>query len=138
MTTKTFDPTKPVQTRDGRKARIICTDRKGTEYPIIALVEDEDGEEGDYAFSATGSYWDSGEEMVDDLINIPEREVLYANVYSDDESDTGISQCIWLRRNNAARYPDRLLGVIKVTQENGKIVSVELLPEEPRNDLFVA
>lgn len=34
---KAFDPTKPVQTRDGRKARIICTDAKGV-LPIIALV----------------------------------------------------------------------------------------------------
>ena len=31
-----FDPTKPVQCRNGRKARIICTDAKG-EYSIFAL-----------------------------------------------------------------------------------------------------
>ena len=34
-----FDPTKPVQTRNGRKARIVCTDFKGSR-PILALVED--------------------------------------------------------------------------------------------------
>jgi len=33
-----FDPTKPVQTRDGCKARIICVDRQGTK-PVVALVE---------------------------------------------------------------------------------------------------
>lgn len=30
---------KPVQTRDGRPARIICFDRKNRLYPIIALVD---------------------------------------------------------------------------------------------------
>ena len=40
-----FDPTKPVQTRDGREARIICTDveRKG-DWPIVALIKTSDGE----------------------------------------------------------------------------------------------
>ena len=36
-----FDPSKPVQTRDGRKARIICTDAKRSDTSIVALVEDE-------------------------------------------------------------------------------------------------
>lgn len=35
---------KPVCTRDGRKARIICFDRNW-EYPIVALIECENGEE---------------------------------------------------------------------------------------------
>lgn len=33
---------KPVCTRDGRKARIICFDVKSDNYPILALIEDED------------------------------------------------------------------------------------------------
>ena len=40
---------KPVCTRDGRKARIICFDRrlfyKNVSYPILALVECSDGED---------------------------------------------------------------------------------------------
>ena len=35
---------KPVCTRDGRKARIICFDRNW-EYPIVAVIECENGEE---------------------------------------------------------------------------------------------
>lgn len=31
------DPNKKVVTRDGRNVRIICTDRKGTEYSVVAL-----------------------------------------------------------------------------------------------------
>lgn len=36
---------KPVCTRDGRKARIVCFDRKHRLYPIIALLENEKGNE---------------------------------------------------------------------------------------------
>jgi hypothetical protein len=34
-----IDWNKPLQTRDGRPARVICTDAKGR-YPIVALVDD--------------------------------------------------------------------------------------------------
>jgi len=34
---KQFDPSKPVQTRDGLPARIICTDAK-CDFPIIGLI----------------------------------------------------------------------------------------------------
>ena len=40
----TPDLTKPVQTADGRKARVICTDRGGT-YPVVVLVARDDGAE---------------------------------------------------------------------------------------------
>lgn len=49
---------KPVCTRDGRKARIICFDRKllfkGISYPIIALVEDTAKEETVYGYNEKG------------------------------------------------------------------------------------
>lgn len=35
------DPSKKVVTRDGRSVRIICTDRKHSRYPIVALVENK-------------------------------------------------------------------------------------------------
>lgn len=35
----------PVCTRDGRKARIICFDRKFERYPIIALIDNSNAEE---------------------------------------------------------------------------------------------
>ena len=37
------NPSKKVVTRDGRSARIICTDAKG-KFPIIALVEKDNGQ----------------------------------------------------------------------------------------------
>lgn len=79
-----FDPTKPVQTRDGRKARIICTDRKG-EMPIVALITSEDGTETISDFKLNGSYWCGLKES--DLINIPQRIIstIYIAVWRDGE-----------------------------------------------------
>lgn len=37
------NPNKKLVTRDGRNARIVCTDAKGT-YPILALVEYDNDE----------------------------------------------------------------------------------------------
>ena len=36
------NPSRKVVTRDGRNVRIICTDKRGTNFPIVALVECED------------------------------------------------------------------------------------------------
>ena len=68
----TFDPTKPVQTRDEGKARIICIDRKG-DQPIIALYELRDGSEECGKFSINGKFYGINDrESSYDLINIPE------------------------------------------------------------------
>ena len=82
--TKPFDPTKPVQTRDGRKARIICTDRKHRDGAIIALISYPEGtpHEGE-EFPIT--YYDDGMyrpcPMPLDLVNIPKVTTKISNVY---------------------------------------------------------
>jgi hypothetical protein len=77
-----FDPAKPVQTRDGRKARIICTDSKASpHYPLLALVGKQDGSEIILSFTPGGAYQLGTTGVADDLVNIPEETVLYVNVY---------------------------------------------------------
>lgn len=63
-----FDPAWPHGhvTRDGRKARIICTDAKG-EYPIVALAECADGNELPLWTDANGCCCPS----YSDLLNAP-------------------------------------------------------------------
>ena len=74
-----FDPTKPVQTRDGRPARIVCTDATGV-LPIVALVDDG-GAEIVIRYHPTGRRQDVRAQRDDDLINIPERHVRWFNIY---------------------------------------------------------
>ena len=63
----------PVQTRDGRKARIICWDYKGVnpELEIIAIITEREG------FEETSYHYGDGRSMkgypcVDDLVMVSE------------------------------------------------------------------
>lgn len=69
---------KPVCTRDGRKARIICFDtiNKGN-YPIIALLEDK-GCEAIFYYNKDGKC-NVGTEI--DLMMLPEKKEGWVNVY---------------------------------------------------------
>lgn len=62
----------PVCTRDGRKARIICFDRKEV-CPIIALVEDED-KEIPHSYTRAGSFSPGFESPFDLMMNCEEKE----------------------------------------------------------------
>ena len=90
--TKAFDPTKPVQTRGGCKARILCTDRKHPTYPFVGVIEGETLERV-ICFTEDGLYCE-GQECDDDLINTPPQlvEVFYRNVYDSYLGNTLIGR----------------------------------------------
>lgn len=71
---------KPVCTRDGRKARIICFDKKKDIYPLIALVTDKDGYEIITPYKADGAHPTIPN---DDLMMLPEKKEGWVNVYND-------------------------------------------------------
>jgi len=77
-----LDLNKPVQTRDGRKARIICTDMKRSDYPIVALTDRGDYEVCDL-FTIDGTCSLSAEPHKNNLINVPEKHTVYINMYPD-------------------------------------------------------
>ena len=79
---ETFDPTKPVQRKNGLKARIISTDLKNPHYPIVAAVTGLDGVETVQSYTAEGR-WRREHETHLDLINIKERVTrkVWVNVY---------------------------------------------------------
>ena len=84
------NPERKVVTRDGRNVRIICTDKKGTNFPIVALVECEDKEETCY-YTKKG-YWNScGVVSKIDLFFAPEKHEGWINIYADinDNSHPG-------------------------------------------------
>jgi hypothetical protein len=95
---RTFDPTKPVRTRDGRAARIICTDGKSVQ-PVVALITDYfcATQESVQTFTLEGRWGLSGLGQ-NDLVNIPERihKELWVNVYHN-----GSSYCIRETRDSA-------------------------------------
>jgi len=64
---------KKYKTRNGFNARVICVDCKGTQYPVIALVE-QDNFDVVYSYSEYGFYDVNYEKHDLDLIEIPELE----------------------------------------------------------------
>ena len=83
---------KPVCTRDGRKARIICFDRrlfyKNVSYPILALVESSDGEDDVCGYNEKGKVLiEDGAECKDDLMMLPEKKEGWVNVYQGGKLD---------------------------------------------------
>ena len=73
-----IDFTKPLQTRDGRPVKVLCTD-KISSYPVVVWLED---------IKATASYTLEGvnvigEESNIDLVNVPEQVTVdvWVNIY---------------------------------------------------------
>ena len=75
------NPTRKVITRDGRKARIICTDAKGG-YPVIGLVEIYKGTESALEFSKCGAFY-STEINMNDLFFAPEKHEGWINIFKN-------------------------------------------------------
>lgn len=128
-----FDPTKPVQTRDGRKARIICSDRAGPSgnYPIVALFGDSESLE---TYTADGRSH-SEQTNARDLVNVPERTERFVNVYRP-VNDGFEDRSFWHKDADAAQRgrptgrnanPDRVT-TIQITYEDDKPVAVSLVP----------
>lgn len=75
------NPERKVVTKDGLNARIICTDRKDSKYPIIALIETKLGKEVLHYYTKDGTYYiDNSCDA--DLFFLPEKHNGWINVYS--------------------------------------------------------
>ncbi len=81
----TFDSTLPVQTRDGRKARIICTDWNNEPDRLIVLIELSNGTESQAQTRYPDGTYLSLQETDEDLINIPEKR--WIGVFRGDDGE---------------------------------------------------
>lgn len=80
------DPSKKVVTRDGRSVRIICTDRKHSRYPIVALVENKltEGENSVY-YTKEGKFFNNVLADID-LVFVSEKKEGWINLYRTETS----------------------------------------------------
>lgn len=127
----TFDPTKPVQTRNGKKARILATNRISNEFPIVALVTESPDREAVRVFSSEGRYVDKFDSGLD-LVNIPERTELFVNVYNKGQGRAHIGAVYRLLEaaRAASIYPDYdHKGTIRLVYEDDKLISVGLVSD---------
>lgn len=113
------NPSRQVVTRDGRKVRIICTDRKG-DTPIIALVYNaNEGQEYGYAFYSDGKYFIDKDDEID-LFFAPEKHEgwIIINKWPDGERDTnGIIYDTELDVPNMSPVGGKRVATIKIEWE---------------------
>lgn len=76
------NPARQVVTRDGRPARIICTNAK-RKYHVIALVESNDMEMT-YDYNEEGKFLDDKEDNRD-LFFVSEKRTCWVNVYMEKD-----------------------------------------------------
>ena len=100
---------KPVCTRDGRKARIICFDAKG-DQPIIALVEAKGNK--DALIEEVERYFINGHSVFEvretnnDLMMLPEKKEGWVNIYND--GGTYYSKYIYKTEKEATGQADTI------------------------------
>ena len=89
---------KPVCTRDGYKARIICFDAKGMHQPIVALVTQDNGVEYIETYYSNGRFNDDiNSQSGGDLMMLPEKKegwiLLRKEGYTFDNEEVAKKNC---------------------------------------------
>lgn len=87
------NPDRKVITRDGKPARIICTDFKNGDYPIIAAILSQNTEVLS-TYTKEGSYDVFGEEKTSDLFFTSEKKEGWVNVYR--HPDLEYPSCVYI------------------------------------------
>ena len=112
------NPERKVVTRDGRKVRIICTDRKGLDVkPIVALITLPNCDD------IVKCFWDNGIETAgsedkNDLFFAPTKYTDYINLYRDESVYfLGAVYTSEEYAKNIARGNDQYITTIKVEWE---------------------
>ena len=95
---------KPVCTRDGRKARIICFDAKG-EKPIIALIANGNSEDVNYYY-ITGKVRFLDKEDENDLMMLPEKKEGWVNIYRSEKGEYWSGQLLFSTKKDAIEAHD--------------------------------
>lgn len=103
----------PVCTRNGRKARIICFDKKEKDFPIVALIEGTDGQEYTGSRTKDGRIAVKGESN-SDLMMLPEKKEGWVAVYPKGYLGNRAYQSKEDAINTAT---DDVVDIIKITWE---------------------
>lgn len=94
---------KPVCTRDGRKAKIICFDRNAAEYHIVALIECKgfpNKEEEIKVYNNAGKYF-ANKESSHDLMMLSEKKEGWVNIYKDPVGKVVSTQIVFSSEETA-------------------------------------
>ena len=113
------NPSRNLVTRDGRSARIICTNRLDETYPVIALVKNEYTEKC-YSYSVFGKvYQDTNIDSELDLFFAPEKKSGWIKVYyGKSRCNTFVCNRIFATKEEADKQTnDNVVAIIKIEWE---------------------
>ena len=110
------NPSREVVTRSGHSVRIICTDARNNNYPIIALVSLKGGTEVVCAYTKNGTRL--GDKInVDDLFFESKKHEGWVNIYKN-ERDHYFGKFIYPRRADAEAVADSTcIATVKIEWE---------------------
>ena len=110
------NPSRRIVTRDGRNARIICTDKKGFEYPIVALIENKlEGFEGVLYYTKDGEYT-ANKSSDKDLFFAPEKHEGWINIYRSEYDDYYKGKAIYSSKEDAIKRGEKTPYYITTTK----------------------
>ena len=112
------NPNRKVITRDGRDVRIVCTDCKNYEYPIVALVTCDDDE---FVVNCTKEgKCHTPNKYKYDLFFVSEKKEGWINIYLDVENSSYVETCIYKSKEEAeesGKKWSRYITTIKIEWE---------------------
>lgn len=98
------NPSRKIVTRDGRNVRILCTDREGSIYPIVALIKDDNRElEILVTYTKDGRPAEYNEAYYI-LFFAPEKHEGWINIYRSLVYNEAYSGKIYASKEEAERY----------------------------------
>ena len=112
------NPSRQVVTREGKKVRIICTDRAGLcTKPIVALITLPNGDE------VIKTFWDNGIETAgsedkNDLFFFPAKYERWINVYGNSVYYPGTQMYNTEQEAKEMRGTDACVATVKVEWED--------------------
>lgn len=93
------NPNRKIITRDGHDVRIVCTDCKNYEYPIVALVTCDDDE---FVVNCTKEgKCHTPNKYKYDLFFVSEKKEGWINIYLDVENSSYVETCIYKSKEEA-------------------------------------
>lgn len=117
-----LDWSKPIRNRRGEPARLLGT-ISGTGFTHFVAVKRHVGDEVGYSVLASGdaAFAHSNSDL--DIVNAPEIEVVYANVFHGGWSAKWRDSLTETRKYAA----EASVGVVKITIEDGRAVRAEVV-----------
>ena len=101
------NPSRKVITRDGRSARIVCTNRLDENYPVLALVNYEDYEMC-HSYTTFGKlHTNQTTDFGLDLFFAPEKKEKWVNVYEDSNGRNWLGENLYNTEKAAKADPSK-------------------------------